>query len=173
MPAAIPLFWAVSTLAAYFYARQQGIPSELLWAALPAFLLEATLYLLLGLESARRRLEALPFTGVAVLLTFFGVLPYAAATFALGVFDLASFAALLALAALLSFWYIFLPPRWSSDLAFLVVMVTAILSGVVREQYPSVHPKLPLSELGHVMWFRTGIAAILMVRKVDGLVFGF
>ncbi len=67
---ALPLFWLACATAGYVYALQQGIPSSVVLAALPAFLLEATLFLTLGIESWRKKIERLPPVGVAALLVW-------------------------------------------------------------------------------------------------------
>ena len=53
------LFWAVGATGAYGYAQYRDIPTEMVLGLLPAFLLEATLFLGFGLERERTRLERL------------------------------------------------------------------------------------------------------------------
>ena len=65
---AVPLFWLACATAGYVYSLQRGIPSSVVLAALPAFLLEATFFLTLGVESWRKRLEKLRPAGVAAVL---------------------------------------------------------------------------------------------------------
>ena len=106
---ALPLFWLACATAGYVYALQRGIPSSVVLAALPAFLLEATLFLTLGVESWRKKLERLPPPGVAALLVVAAVAPYCAASLAFGSFRWQSLAGIALLAGLVSFWYIVLP----------------------------------------------------------------
>jgi len=74
-----PLFWLACATAGYVYSLQRGIPSSVVLAALPAFLLEATFFLTLGVESWRKRLEKLPSASVAAVLVVAAVAPYCAA----------------------------------------------------------------------------------------------
>ena len=56
---ALPLIWLACAIAGGLYAAQQGIPFRIAFAALPAFLLEAAFYAVLGIERWRARLEKL------------------------------------------------------------------------------------------------------------------
>src|SRR5450755_4046204 len=103
---ALPLFWLACATAGYVYALQQGIPFSVVLAALPAFLLEATLFLTLGIESWRKRLEKLPPTGVAALLVLAAIAPYCAAALAFGSFHWQALAGIALLSGLVAFWYV-------------------------------------------------------------------
>src|ERR1044072_9052009 len=50
---ALPLFWLSCALAGYVYSLQRDIPSSVVLTALPAFLLEATFFMSLGIGSWR------------------------------------------------------------------------------------------------------------------------
>src|SRR5439155_875094 len=50
---ALPLVWVACAIAGYLYSQQQHIPAAIALAALPAFLLEATLFYVLGVERLR------------------------------------------------------------------------------------------------------------------------
>jgi membrane protease YdiL (CAAX protease family) len=170
---ALPLFWLACATAGYVYALQQGIPSSVVRAALPAFLLEATLFLSLGIESWRRRLEKLPPAGVAALLVVGAIAPYGAASLALGSFRWQSLAAIALLAGLVSFWYVALPKKPASDLLLLALLAGVVLTRVFKSLYIRPDPQLPLEVLGQAMWIRTGAFALLSVRRVQGIGFGF
>ena len=49
--ALLPLFWLACTAAGYLYTQQKDVPWEVAQRVLPAFLLEATLFLSVGIES--------------------------------------------------------------------------------------------------------------------------
>jgi membrane protease YdiL (CAAX protease family) len=170
---ALPLFWLACTTAGYVYALQQGIPSSVVLAALPAFLLEATLFLALGVETWRKRLEKLPPAGVAALLVLAAIAPYCAASLAFGSFRWQSLAVIALLAGLVSFWYIVLPQKPAADLLLLALMAAVVLAKVFATLYVRPDPKLPLEILGMAMWIRTGAFALLSVRRVQGIGFGF
>jgi len=170
---ALPLFWLACATAGYVYSLQQGIPSSVVLAALPAFLLEATLFLTLGVESWRKRLEKLRPAGVAALLVVAAIAPYCAASLAFGSFRWQSLAGVALLAALVSFWYVVLPQKPAADLLLLALMAAVVLLKVFATLYIRPDPKLPLEILGMAMWIRTGAFALLSVRRVQGVGFGF
>lgn len=170
---ALVLIWLGSALAAFLYAEQSHIPFHLTTLALPAFLLEATFYFALGVERWRARLEKLPPAGVAFLLTVAAAAPYCAAALAFGFFRWQSLAAIALLAGAASFWYVLLPHKPATDLLFVVFMAAVFLANFERTQYVNPYPKLQLDVLGKVMWIRTGAFAMLSVRRMKGVGFGF
>jgi uncharacterized protein len=170
---ALPLLWFGSAVAAFIYARQYHIPLHLALEALPAFLLEATFYYALGMERWRARLERLPPAAVALAVTLSAGAPYCAASLAFGFFRWESLAAILGLAGVASFWYVLLPHRGAADLLFVVFMAAVFLANLERHEYIDPYPKLPLDVLGKVMWIRTGAFAMLSIRRMRGVGFGF
>ncbi len=170
---ALPLFWLACAAAGYVYAQQQGIAPSVLLAALPAFLLEATLFLSLGIESWRRRLEKLPPAGVAALLVLAAISPYCADSLAFHSFRWQALAGIALLAGLVSFWYVVLPKKPAADLLLLALMAAVVLTKVFASLYVRPDPRLPLEALGQAMWIRTGAFALLSVRRVQGVGFGF
>ena len=75
MPWIFPVVWLLVAGGGYFYARQLGVPAGIILGAMPAFLLEATLYLDLGFDSARSRLKRLPRSKAAAGLTLAAIAP--------------------------------------------------------------------------------------------------
>ena len=173
MMLALPLVWAACAIAGYLYSQQQNIPAATTLAALPAFLLEAAFFYVLGVERLRGRVERLPRTALALLLTLAAAAPYSAAALALGSFRWQSLAQIEALAAAASFWYVLLPPRPAIDILFLALMALAVLTRVFHSLYVNPHPRLPLDALGQMMWIRTGAFVMLSIRRVKGVGFGF
>jgi membrane protease YdiL (CAAX protease family) len=169
----LPLIWVVCALAAYFYSLQQHIPLATAAAAFPAFLLEVTFFYVLGSERLRARIEKLPPATVALMLVAAAVAPYCAASLALGSFRLSPLLWIAGLAAIASFWYVLLPHTPPADLLFLALMALVVLAKLFSRFYISPHPKLPLETLGQLMWIRTGAFALLSVRRVRGVGFGF
>jgi uncharacterized protein len=170
---AFPLIWVIGAIAGYWYSDDRGIPWHTALAALPAFLLEASFYFVLGAETLRSRLENLPRPALASLLTGAAVLPYAVASLLLGSFDWRSLAILAILAAAAAFWYIVLPPVPFADILFLVAMAVVWLLRVIPPLYVDPHPRLPLAVLGQLMWFRTGLFAMVSLRHAPNVGFGF
>jgi uncharacterized protein len=170
---AFPLLWAVGAAAAYWYSQDRGIPWATALAALPAFLLEVSFYYVLGVERLRARLEKLPPAGIAAALTVAAALPYCAASLALRSFHWGSLGWIAVLAASAAFWYVLFPRRAASDILFLLFVAVVVLLRVLPRLYASPNPKLPLAVLGQLMWFRTGLFAMLSVRRVKNIGFGF
>ncbi len=77
------------------------------------------------------------------------------------------------LASAVSFWYILLPKKPGSDLLLLVFMATVWIAALFKQWYVCPYPKLYLPVLGQLMWFRTGLFAMLSIRRVQGVGFGF
>jgi membrane protease YdiL (CAAX protease family) len=142
-------------------------------AALPAFLLEVTFYASLASERIRARFERLPQPLFAFLLTIAAVLPYCLATLAFGTFSWKYLAWIAMLGAAVSFWYILLPKKPAADILLLVFMATVWIASLFKHWYLSPYPKLSLQVLGQLMWFRTGLFAMLSIRRVKGVGFGF
>ncbi len=170
---AFPLLWAAGTLAAYFYAQDRGIPWNTALAVLPAFLLEASLYFTVGVERLRLRLEKLPPAGVAVAMVIAAVAPYSLAALALRHFSWHSLGGIAALAVVAAFWYVVFPHRTTVDLLFLTFIAAVWLARAIPPLYPSAVNALPLGTLGQLMWFHTGLFAILSVRRMKNIGFGF
>jgi membrane protease YdiL (CAAX protease family) len=170
---AFPLLWAAGAVAAFFYAQDRGIPLTAALAVLPAFLLEASLYFTVGVERLRFRLEKLPPAGVAVALVIAAVAPYTLAALALRNFSWHSLGVIAALAVVAAFWYVVFPHQTAVDILFLIFIAAVWLSRAIPPLYPSTVGALPLGTLGQLMWFRTGLFAILSVRRLKNIGFGF
>ncbi len=170
---AFPLLWAAGAVAAYFYAQDRGIPWTAALAVLPAFLLEMSLYFTVGVERLRFRLEKLPPAGVAVALVLAAIAPYSLAALALRNFSWHSLGVIAALAVVAAFWYVVFPHQTAVDILFLIFIAAVWLSRAIPPLYPSAGDALPLGALGQLMWFRTGLFAILSVRRMKNIGFGF
>jgi uncharacterized protein len=170
---AFPLLWAAGAVAALLYAQDRGIPWATALAVLPAFLLEASLYFTMGVERLRLRLEKLPPAGVAMALVIAAVAPYALAALALRNFSWHSLGVIAALAVVAAFWYVVFPHQTAVDILFLIFIAAVWLARAIPPLYASPLAALPLGSLGQLMWFRTGIFAILSVRRMKNVGFGF
>jgi membrane protease YdiL (CAAX protease family) len=151
----------------------QNIPSQAALAALPACILEVAFYASLASERVRGRLERVPPPIFAAVLTIAAIAPYCLATLALQTFSWRALGWISLLAAAVSFWYILLPKKPAADLLLLVFMATVWLAKLFSLWYLSPYPKLYLPVLGQLMWFRTGLFAMLSIRRVQGVGFGF
>jgi membrane protease YdiL (CAAX protease family) len=165
--------WIICALAAWLYASEYGIPHSLALALLPAFLLEAKFYLILGTESARVKIaRLLPPAGLAAALAASALAPYLAAALAIHRFDWRSFALLLLLFLAAAFWYVVLPHAAAADLAFVALAAAVMAAKVFGGLYPEPHPKVPLAILGQLALIRTGVFALLHLRGMK-IGFGF
>jgi membrane protease YdiL (CAAX protease family) len=171
--AVIPWVWLAAAIAGFIYSAQYGVPTDIALKAFPAFLLEVTFFLFLGVEGLRRRIEKFPHGGVALLLTAAAAVPYLAASLAFGGFDWRSLAWLTGLAATAAFWYVVLPRNGVVDVLFVALAAAVALTKVWKGLYPLPHARVPMYVLGQLMWIRTCAMALLAVRRVQGVGFGF
>jgi len=124
-------------------------------------------------ERLRVRLEKLPPAAVAVCLIPGAVAPYTLAALAMRSFSWHSLLAIAALAFVAAFWYVVLPHRTVVDILFLIFIAGVWLSRAIPPLYPTTSTALPVGLLGQLMWFRTGLFAILSVRRMKNIGFGF
>ncbi len=171
---AVVLVWAVGSIAAFFYSQQQHIPQWLLFALLPALLLEISLYLLPGFEGMRKwfdRLGSKPLR--AGVLVASGVTPYLMESLRTGTFGFTPFLLLLTLVSVTAFWYAVFKPGPAVDVLFLAFMAAVYLSLAFKQIYVRPMPHLQLEVMGRLMWVRVGLLAVLSLRRLDNVRFGF
>jgi membrane protease YdiL (CAAX protease family) len=162
------------TGAALFYSEQHPPSHWIMWAALPAFLLEAVFYLGSIFKETRAWLAQFrPARMQAVFLWLSALGPYLIFSLSTGTFERNSFYLLAGLTAVLSFWYALLPRRPAYDFGFLVIAAAPIVERVFARIYRSPDEHLQADILGHLMWIRLGIAALLVLRQWDPGAFGF
>ncbi len=141
---------------------------------LPAFLVELAFYLTPGFVAVRKAFERLGSKPLrAVVLTVTAVLPFLIVSLRLGSFSIRSFVALLAVTLVASFWYAWIRPRLPVDLMFLAFMAAVYLSKLFGEVYGRPAPHVALEILGKLMWIRVGLIALLSLRSLEDVRFGF
>ena len=173
-------FWITLAVLAFLvgagsviYAQQQHIPSRVVSAVAPALFLELAFYLATGFLAVRERLMTLkPVTLSAVLLLSVALPALYPAL--LGTLEVQDVLVLLALAGVVVAWYQVLPRTDGSDLALMAFLAGVILvkGRFFRDLYPDaggVH----LDFLGQLMWIRLCICVMLLVRRAEGIGFGF
>jgi membrane protease YdiL (CAAX protease family) len=172
---ALLMIWVGLGLAAAYFA--QRFPAHSHWimiGVLPAFMFEAIFFLAVGFEGARQALSRIhPPALLSAALLASAVLPYAIATATAGTFDSHAFLLLLALCAVICFWWIAFPRRISYDIAFLVIVAAVEILHVFGRLYISPAPDLKLEILGHLMWIRLTLTVLLLQRALDVGPFGF
>ncbi|MCE5309481.1 MAG: CPBP family intramembrane metalloprotease [Acidobacteriales bacterium] len=150
----------------------RNVPTPLLLAALPAFLVEITLYFLTMSGRTRAWLDRFSSGRVAIGLAASGLATYSLYSLPLGSFRWESLALLALFASLVLAWYLVLPRRWYADVGFLALMAGVVLSKVFARIYLGPHEDLPGSTLGQVMWIRLGVVAALRFRGMEGVGLG-
>jgi membrane protease YdiL (CAAX protease family) len=144
-------------------------------AALPAFCLEAVFYLgavFGGTRAAFARIR--PEIAQSVLLWLSALAPYIIFSLGAGTFQIQAFYLLILLTGVLSFWFVVLPRRLAYDAGFLVIAAAPFIARVFQRIYQSPDAHLrDVDVLGHLMWIRVGIAALLIFRNWNPGSFGF
>ena len=161
-------------IAAAFYSQAHAADAHWLWtAALPALLLEATFYLGATFEATRTALARIgsPHTE-AEMLWVSAWLPYLTFSLLSGTFVANAFYLLLFLTGIFAFWQAFLPRRPVYDFGFLVIAAAPILMRVFQRIYRSPDPHIQADILGHLMWIRIGVVALLVLRQWNPGEFG-
>jgi membrane protease YdiL (CAAX protease family) len=140
----------------------------ILRSAFPAFALELAFFLAATLESTRARFAQWATPPIqATALWISGLIPYVLFGLLSGNFRPSNFAALAFLTALLSFWHVILPRSPVSDLGFLALAAAPMIARVFPRLFESPDPRVRIDFLGHAMWFRIGIVALLVLRQWD------
>lgn len=142
-------------------------------AVVPAFLLETAFYLAAGLKQTRFRLQNLAPWKLASVMTITAAVPYTFYSVTSGVFAWSSLAQIIGLAGAASFWFVIAGRRTWTDVAYLALMAAPVLLKVFKGVYADPFPRLQLFVLGLLMWYRTGLLAVLSIRKMEGINFGF
>lgn len=138
-----------------------------------AWLGEVALYASTASAALRAALGRVPRGAAALLLTFSASLPYLLYAPATGAFDAKDFATLVLLAALLAGWYAALRPGGWRDAGFLMLVAGVMLARVFKRIYPSPLEGLPMEALGQLMWIRIGVLSALVLRRAEGVGFGW
>lgn len=161
-------------MAGLIYAYELSIAPWIAGPLLAALLIEFAFYLIPGFEEVRGALaRRFPPPLLALLMTLSAVLPYCIYAPLTGCFRLPALAALLGIAAAVSFWYVSLPRHASVDAGFLILLASVVLGKLFRWIYPDPMPRLHVEVLGQLMWIRAGAMAALVFRRVEGVDFGF
>lgn len=156
------------------YAHFQSIPAWLAAPIVAAFALEAVFYVAAGWEPARRLVERrLRGPALATGMTLSGVLPYVIYAAPTGLFCWTALGCVAVLAALVSFWYVALPRRPVTTLAFVALVAGVLLAGLFQPIYGTPLPGLKLGLLGELMWTRLAVLAVLSMARIEVRGFGF
>lgn len=157
--------WIGLFVAALIYSHEHPQLHWIMSAALPAFLTESIFYLAAGFEATRGQFARISSARAqAGLLWISALVPYLIFSLSAGTFSWNALRVLAVLCAVLAFWYAVLPRRAAYDVGFLIVAAVPILLRVFPRIYVSPDSHLRVDALGHLMWIRLGIMALLVVR---------
>jgi membrane protease YdiL (CAAX protease family) len=167
--------WVVLTALAVTFSIQQHIPSSISVPFTVAALVEAAFYLAPGFSSARAVFESIqPAAARAAVLEASALTPYLIYSFGTGTFHWRSFVWLAVLTTAASAWYVLRTQKqFYADMLFLALMAAVLLLKVFPRIYIELSPRAPAAVLGQLMWYRTGILAVLSIRGMGGIHFGF
>jgi len=171
LPITFSLLWVVGSIGGYQYSQQKDIPPAVAVPVLLALLVELSLYIALAFPDLRERAGRLGY-GLPAGMTASAVVPYLICSMA-GTFNWQSLALLAVLAAAASWWFVLLPRRAAVDVGFLVLMAGVYLAKPFRDIYPPPVEQLRIDILGQLLWIRLGVAAVLLIRRLEGTGFGF
>ena len=134
-------------------------------AALPAFLLESFFYLATVFEGTRRWLQrSTNGCALSALLWSSALLPFLVFSLAADTFQLRLFLLLAGYSAVIAFWYVLVPKRFTYDIGFIVVAAAPVLLRVFKRIYLTPDSHLRVDILGHLMVIRLAVAALLILR---------
>jgi membrane protease YdiL (CAAX protease family) len=157
------------------YADRNGISALLAVPIIAAFLIQASLFLPPGFPRVRSWIEnRLPPPRLALFLVLAYPAPYLIYSIPCGVFSWQGFALLLALCVLISFLFVWAPPRsealcWQDGvvMAALAYPMVSGLGSPFADIYLSPAPEVPpLDILGKLMLAPLGATAFLSLRRL-------
>lgn len=140
-----------------------------------AALLEVAFYIAPGFVWSRSLVESIEPPPVrAFVLMVTGVVPYAIYSIGTGTFHWRHFALLVAIATIVSSWFVVQSgKRALVDILFVALLAAILLSKVFDQIYITLARKATADILGQLMLIRTGAFAVLSIRKMGGIGFGF
>src|SRR6185437_11194760 len=160
--------WVTLCVAAFITAQKSPYPHWIMTGVLPAFLVEAIFFVGAGFEQTRQVFARIkPPALQSLILLASAVIPNVIVTMTAGTFDSHAYAILLALCAVVSFWYVVLPRRIAYDVGLLVILAAAMVLHVFPRLYVSPSANLHIEILGHLMWIRLALVVLLVQRDLD------
>ena len=158
--------WISLILTAWLYSKLAPVSLWIWAAALPAFIIETLFYLGSVFENTRAAFARLGVSRVqAGLLWASAVIPYLVFSVGAGTFQRNAFYLLALLSAVLAFWHALFPRRIAYDAGFLVIAAAPLITHVFSRIYRAPDHDIRVDILGHLMWIRVGLIALLVLRQ--------
>jgi membrane protease YdiL (CAAX protease family) len=152
-------------IAALLLIQQYPHSFWIMTAALPAFCLEICFYLSTMLAETRSFMARLrPELAQALLLWTSALVPYLIFAMSAGTVQVRALELLLLLTGLVSFWFFLMPRRPAYDVGFLIITAAPLITRTFPHIYVSPNHHLRIDVLGHLMWIRIGVFALLIFR---------
>ncbi len=167
--------WTALTAAAAYYMLHDHVPARIAIPFTCAAMAEIAFYLAPGFAYTRGLIERFqPLAARALAIWITALVPYMIYSTGTGTFHWRSFALLAGLTTIMAAWYVLWSKKHSaSDLLFLAVLAGVILLKIFPRIYIELTPRIPAAVLGQLMWIRLGISAVLSIRGMGGIGFGF
>jgi CAAX protease family protein len=166
--------WLVLGAGGIIYSRFLSIPVGIAIPLLVALLVEISLYFAPAFREFRETLAArYSAPRIAAGLVVGAVVPYLIYSLPTGQFRVSAITGIVLLATVAAGWYLAMPHKPASDFAFLAFLAGIVLWKVFPDLYPSPAPRIRIDILGQLMWIRTGVGAMLILRRIEGTGFGF
>jgi membrane protease YdiL (CAAX protease family) len=158
--------WGALLAADWVVSKQFPESQWITRALLPALAVETACYLASVFAQTRNWIALFrPARAQAALLCLSAVLPYLIFSLSAGTFHRNAFYLLVGLTAVFSFWHAVLPRRPAYDFGFLVIAAAPFINRVFSRIYLSPDAHVRADILGHLMWIRVGIVALLVLRE--------
>jgi membrane protease YdiL (CAAX protease family) len=165
--------WVVLSAIAYFYSKQQNIPTYVAVYLSAAYMVELAFYLAPGFNWSRALVDSIEPPPVrAFILMLSGLVPYAIYAFGTGTFHWRSFLLLAVICTVVCAWFIAFN-RPLTDILFVVVLSGLVLSDTFNSIYITLARKADAGWLGRLMLVHTGAFAVISIRKMGNIGFGF
>lgn len=171
----LAVLWALLSAFAAIYSIQQNISPRISIPFAAAALIEIAFYLVPGFPSARAVVESIrPLAFRALAIEISALIPYLIYAIGTGTFHWQQFTWLVLLTTAVTAWYLLRTKKqFYADLLFMTLLAAVLLSKVFDLIYIELSPRVPASILGKLMWFRIAILAVLSIRSMGGIGFGF
>jgi membrane protease YdiL (CAAX protease family) len=174
-------WWTLALLAAVvgagsiIYAQQQHIPMRVVAAVWPSLFVELACYAAVGFVAVRERLGALPRERLQAILMLTAITPAVIYPALLGLLDPSRIVILFFVLVPVIYWYTAFPHKPWADFAFAALLIALMLlrRPLFRDAYPNPLPDLRLDFLSQLMLIRTAAAVMLLIRRAEGIGYGF